>query len=145
LAKCAFIKPGGDRCGARAMKGYETCYGHRPDLAEERKRNASRGGKRGGRGRSSRVRSSRGEITEIKDLLKDLTERVLAGDLLPGPAIVVNQLQNTRLRAVEQARKNRETEDLEARIEALERGQGAQAKPAGSVWRGAHSGNRKGG
>ena len=51
MAKCAFIKPGGDRCGARAMKGYETCYGHRPDLAEERKRNASRGGKRGGRER----------------------------------------------------------------------------------------------
>ncbi len=137
LAKCAFIKPGGDRCGARAMKGYETCYGHRPDLAEERKRNASKGGKRGGRGRGP------GEITEIKDLLKDLTERVLAGDLLPGPAIVVNQLQNTRLRAVEQARKNRETEDLEARIEALERGQGVQE--AGSAWRGAHSSNRKGG
>ncbi len=134
MAKCAFIKPGGDRCGARAMKGYETCYGHRPDLAEERKRNASKGGKRGGRGRGP------GEITEIKDLLKDLTERVLAGDLLPGPAIVVNQLQNTRLRAVEQARKIRETEDLEGRIEALER-----AQEAGSVWRGAHSSNRKGG
>ncbi len=122
------------------MKGYETCYGHRPDLAEERKRNASRGGKRGGRGRG------RGEITEIKDLLKDLTERVLVGDLLPGPAIVVNQLQNTRLRAVEQARKVKETESLEERIEELERGQAnAGRKPAGSVWRGAHSSNRKGG
>jgi hypothetical protein len=34
---------------------------------------------------------------------------------------VANQLINTRLRAIEQERKNRETEDLEARIEALER------------------------
>ncbi len=134
MAKCAFIKPGGDRCGARAMKGYETCYGHRPDLAEERKRNASKGGKRGGRGRGS------GEITEIKDLLKGLTGRVLVGALLPGPAAVANQLTNTRLRAIEQERKVKETEDLEARIEALERGQ-----EAGSVWRGAHSSNRKGG
>jgi hypothetical protein len=50
---------------------------------------------------------------------------VLAGDLLPGPAAVANQLINTRLRAIEQERKNKETEDLEARIDALERQQGA--------------------
>ncbi len=136
MAKCAFIKPGGDRCGARAMKGYETCYGHRPDLAEERKRNASRGGKRGGRGRG------RVEITEIKDLLKDLTDRVIGIEMGSGVAAVANQLINTRLRAVELERKIRETESLEERIERLERG---QAKPADSVWRGAHSSNRKGG
>jgi hypothetical protein len=48
LAKCAFIKPGGDRCGSIAMKGYDTCYGHRPDLADERRRNASKGVERAG-------------------------------------------------------------------------------------------------
>ena len=57
----------------------------------------------------------------MKALCGDLTTRVLAGELLPGPAAVANQLLNTRLRAIEQERKNRETEDLEARIEALER------------------------
>ncbi len=134
MAKCAFIKPGGDRCGTRAMKGYETCYGHRPDLAEERKRNASKGGKRGGRGRGS------GEITEIKDLLKDLTARVLAEkddkDVEPlptGSAAVANQLINTRLRTLEQERKNRETEDLEARIEALE--QASEGQRGARSWR----------
>jgi hypothetical protein len=50
-----------------------------------------------------------------------------------GPAAVANQLINTRLRAIEQERKNRETEDLEARIEALERTQGK----GGPKWRGA--------
>jgi hypothetical protein len=45
------------------MKGYPTCYGHRPDLAEERRRNASKGGKRGGRGRSQT------ELTDIKTRL----------------------------------------------------------------------------
>jgi len=45
---------------------------------------------------------------------------VLAGDLETGRAAVANQLINTRLRAIEQERKNKETEDLEARIEALE-------------------------
>jgi methylphosphotriester-DNA--protein-cysteine methyltransferase len=46
-----------------------------------------------------------------------------AEPLEPGPAAVANQLINTRLRAIEQERKPRETEDLEARIEALERSQ----------------------
>ena len=96
------------------MKGYDTCYGHRPDLADERRRNASKGGKRGGRGRGS------GELTEIKDLLKDLTDRVLRVELGSGVAAVANQLINTRLRAVELERKIRETEELEARIEELD-------------------------
>ena len=79
-------------------------------------------------------RRGRGEITEIKDLLKDLTDRVIGIEMGSGVAAVANQLINTRLRAVELERKIRETEDLEERIEELERG---QAKPAG-VWRGAH-------
>jgi hypothetical protein len=66
-------------------------------------------------------------------LLEDLTERVLSGELPTGPAAVANQLVNTRLRAIEQERKNKETEELEARIEALER---AREKGAGK-WRGA--------
>jgi hypothetical protein len=46
---------------------------------------------------------------------------VLAGDLETGRAAVANQLVNTRLRAIEAERKIKETEELEARIEALER------------------------
>jgi len=135
VARCQGIKRDGGRCTLSVPPGVQWCFNHDPALADERRRNASRAGK-SGRGRGP------GEITEIKDLLKDLTERVLVGDLLPGPAAVANQLTNTRLRAIEQERRLREAEDLEARIEALER---SQAKPAGSVWRGAHSSNRKGG
>lgn len=118
MARCAFIKPGGGRCGATAMRGYEHCYGHRPDLAEERRRHASRGGRSGGRGRGS------GELAGIKTLLSELTDRVLGGDgvepLETGRAAVANQLVNTRLRALELERKIKETEELEARIEELE-------------------------
>jgi hypothetical protein len=99
--------------------GY--CYAHHPDYTHERRRHGSKGGKRGGRGRPQ------AELHAIKDLLADLTARVLkeegAEPLEPGPAAVANQLINTRLRALEQERKNKETEDLEARIEALERNQ----------------------
>jgi hypothetical protein len=73
------------------------------------------------------------ELSSIKALLEDLTERVLSGDLQTGPATVANQLINTRLRALEQERKNKETEELEGRIEALER-----ARERGADrWRGA--------
>jgi hypothetical protein len=84
---------------------------HAPENAEKRRRMASR---------AAKSKPNR-ELREVKALCQDLTERVLAGELLPGPAAVANQLINTRLRAIEQERKNKETEDLEARIEALER------------------------
>jgi hypothetical protein len=60
------------------------------------------------------------ELSSLKALLEDLTERVLAGDLETGRAAVANQLVNTRLRAIEQERKIRETEELAERLEALE-------------------------
>jgi hypothetical protein len=70
--------------------------------------------------RAARSKPNR-ELSSIKALLEDLTERVLAGDLETGRAAVANQLVNTRLRAVEQERKLRELEELAERLEALER------------------------
>jgi hypothetical protein len=109
------------------MRNSAYCIGHDPEQAEARRRRASKGGKRGGRGRPQR------ETEGIKALLEDLTERVLSGDLETGRGAVANQLVNTRLRAIEQERRNKETEELESRIEALER---AQERGAGR-WRGA--------
>ncbi len=129
MARCAYIKPGGERCGAIAMKGYDTCYGHREDLAEERRRNASKGGRSGGRGRGS------AELTEIKTLLKDLTDKVLRVEMGSGVAAVANQLINTRLRAVELERKVKETDELEARIEELESTTSKAGQKGGQRWR----------
>src|SRR5215207_576049 len=118
MSRCAGIRADGVRCKAEAMPEAQWCWNHHPDYEQARRRRASKGGKRGGRGRPQH------ETEAIKALLEDLTERVLSGDLETGPAAVANQLINTRLRTIEQERKNRETEDLEARIEALERAQG---------------------
>ena len=116
MAKCAGITAAGSRCKAEAMPEAEWCWNHHPDYEHARRRRASKGGKRGGRGRPQR------ETEGIKALLEDLTERVLSGDLDTGRASVANQLVNSRLRTIEQERKNKETQELEARIEALERG-----------------------
>ena len=51
----------------------------------------------------------------------DLTKDVLAGEIETGRAAVANQLINTRLRAIEVERKIREAEELEERLEVLER------------------------
>ncbi len=110
MARCGFIKASGERCKGTATGPHGLCWAHAPENAERRRRMASK---------AARAKPNR-ELRDVKALCEELTERVLAGDLLPGPAAVANQLINTRLRAIEQERKNKETEDLEARIEALE-------------------------
>ncbi len=86
------------------------CYAHDPDRSQERKRNASRGGKSKGQG----------ELGELKKLIKDLASRVLDGTADRGRAAVANQLYNTLIRAIEQERKIRELGELAERLEALE-------------------------
>jgi len=110
---CAGTKRDGSQCTASVEPPQRYCWWHDPDNAEERQRAASKAGK---------SRPSR-ELLAIKTQLQDLTERVLAGGLETGRAAVANQLINTRLRAIEQERKNKESDELEARIEALKRTQ----------------------
>jgi hypothetical protein len=123
MAVCAGTKRDGSRCTATVEPPQAYCWWHDPANADERRRAASKAGK---------SRPNR-ELVGVKAQLQDLTRDVLAGDLETGRAAVANQLINTRLRAIEQERKNRETEDLEARIEALELTQ----EKGGPKWRGA--------
>jgi hypothetical protein len=118
LSVCAAIKPDGARCKARAMKGSQWCFNHHPDYSQERQRNASKGGKRGGRGRPAG--SGVEGLQDIKDLLKSLTDDVLSGDVERATAIAANQLLNTSLRALEFECKWKEIEEIEARLEAVE-------------------------
>jgi hypothetical protein len=59
----------------------------------------------------------------VKTQLQEMANGVLTGEIDRAAASVAGQLLNIKLRAIEQERKLRETEDLEARIEALERAQ----------------------
>lgn len=91
--------------------GQSHCYAHDPDRSDERRRNASRGG---------RSKSSGGELPDLKKQLKDLAADVLNAKVERGSAAVVNQILNTLIRAIEQERKQRELEELAGRLEALE-------------------------
>jgi hypothetical protein len=107
---CTATKRDGSPCTLPAQGQQGLCWAHDPKNAERRRRGASRGGRA----------KARAELPQLKTLLTDLTERVLAGELDTGRASVANQLINTRLRAIEVERKIREAEEIEERLTALE-------------------------
>jgi hypothetical protein len=110
MARCAGIKRDGGRCAVVVGPGKAHCYQHDPDRSEERKRNASRGGKsKGG-----------GELAALKKQARDLAAGVLEGNVETSKAAVANQIYNTLIRAIEQERKNLETGELAERLEAME-------------------------
>src|SRR5215210_663442 len=111
MAQCAGIKRNGGRCTVVVGPGHTHCYAHDPDRSQERRRNASRGGKSKGNG----------ELAHLKKQVKDLASDVLCGKVEKGRAAVANQLYNTLIRAIEQERRVKEAEELEERLEAIER------------------------
>jgi len=94
---------------------HSYCYSHDPKRSEERHKAASK---------AARSKPNR-EISEIKERLRGLAEDVLAGRVEKGDGAVVSQIYNVLLRAIEQERKLRETEELEERLSEIEAKLGA--------------------
>jgi hypothetical protein len=118
---CTATKRNGGLCTLPAVGQDGLCWAHDPKNAEKRRRGQSRGG----RGKPTT------EIRTLKGELEDLAKDVLDGSVDRGDGAVVNQILNTRLRAIELERKIKETEELEERIEALER---TQDQKGGKRW-----------
>jgi hypothetical protein len=110
MPQCAGIKRDGGRCAVVVGPGQSHCYQHDPARAEDRRRNASKGGRSKGNQRLAKLDK------QLEDLAADTLERKVER----GVAAVVNQIINSRLRAVEIARKIREQEELAERLEAIE-------------------------
>ena len=115
MSVCSGIRADGRRCQAQAMRNSEWCINHHPDRGEARRRRASKGGKRGGRGRPI------AELGALRDENADIRRRLLEGELLPNVAAVAVQSINTDIRAVGATLKAREQEELAQRVEELER------------------------
>jgi hypothetical protein len=113
MSVCSGIRADGGRCQAQAMRNSEWCINHHPDQAELRRR-ASKGGKRGGRGRPI------AELGTLREENADIRRRLLEGELLPNVAAVAVQSINTDIRAVGAAMKAKEQEELVERLEGLE-------------------------
>jgi hypothetical protein len=114
MSVCSGIKADGGRCKAQAIRGSAYCVGHDPEQAEARRRRASRGGRRGGRGRPV------AELGALRDENADIRCRLLEGELPPNVAAVAVQSINTDIRAVGATLKAREQEEIVERLSELE-------------------------
>jgi septal ring factor EnvC (AmiA/AmiB activator) len=110
MPRCAGSKEDGSPCERIVGASQTHCYSHDPKRAEERRRHASRGGRS----------KANAEVAELKAQLRKLAADVLSGEVERGAGAVVNQIINTQARLLELERKIKETEELEARLEALE-------------------------
>ncbi len=99
MTTCARIKANGERCKLVAAGSSEWCYQHRPDLATERRSNASKGGRSGGRGRPQT------ETSALKKEIRSVIGGVLSGKIPQGQGAVALQGYNSLLRAQEQERR----------------------------------------
>ena len=68
MAQCAGIKRDGGRCTVVVGPVQTHCYQHDPERSQERRRNASRGGKSKGNG----------ELAYLKKQVKDLASQRIA-------------------------------------------------------------------
>ncbi len=131
MARCSAITRAGTRCRRMAIEGYEWCSSHDPNHAEARKKAASKGGKTGGRGRSTPGHN----LAEIDRILKTMIYGVLTDNedkqVDRADAAVVVQACHCRLRLVEVERRIFETEELEQKLEELE---DALSRQGGSSW-----------
>jgi hypothetical protein len=113
MSRCAGITATGDRCKAEAMPEAQWCWNHHPDYEQARRRRASKGGKRGGRGRPGTS-----EIEQIKADIRATIDGVADGEIENGTTLFMGY--NVLIRAFEVGRKAREADELERRIAQME-------------------------
>ena len=114
MALCSGIRADGGRCKAQAIRDSDYCFNHHPDYEEARRRRASRGGRRGGRGRPV------SELARLQRRFEDLADKVLKGDVERARGAVAGQLLNGARACVRDGLSAREQEELVERLEALE-------------------------
>jgi hypothetical protein len=110
LRLCSATTKAGKPCQRPAQGHGDYCIGHDPTKAAERRRMASRGG----RGKTNP------EVRAVKKLMKDLTTKVLSGDIEPAILYAAVAAQNTLLKAIEVERRLEEA-DVRAEFEELKR------------------------
>ena len=120
--QCTAVKRNGEPCTLPANGPQGLCWAHDPANAEKRRRGASRGGK----GKAN------GDIRDLKRRISEVIDAVLEGSQDRGRAAVAIQGFNALKGVLELERRVKETDELEARIVALERA--ADAKKGVRPW-----------
>ena len=108
--RCAGNRRDGSPCTATVEPPQTYCWWHDPAHAEKRRRAASKAGRSKGNPK----------LAKLDKQLEDLAADALEGKVERGVAAVANQIINTRVWLKAAERNIKETEELEARLEALE-------------------------
>jgi predicted RNase H-like nuclease (RuvC/YqgF family) len=117
LSKCIGTRADGQPCAAQAIVDSSWCFNHHPDYEEVRRRRASRGGKRGGRGRPSPATAELARLQQrFEELSEDLVEEPYNADTYP----VMGRLLNYARQCIVKSLQDRQVEELAQRIEVLE-------------------------
>jgi len=113
MARCQRIKGDGTRCKLAAIGPNGLCYSHDPSKQEERRQQARRGGKAGGRGRPSV------ELKELKSRFEELAEKAMKKNAQRGNiAVAVQALAQARM-CVRDGLLAREHESLAQEVEEM--------------------------
>src|SRR5919206_1061621 len=113
---CAGLKGDGTRCTVVVHGAQTHCYHHDAANADKRRAVARKGGK----SRTPRM------VRALHDLLEDVTQRVIDGELKPYLGMSVSQLVNTRIALLKFEQDLHEQQVLEERLERLEELAGQQ-------------------
>ena len=126
MALCSGERADGRPCKAQAIADSQWCFNHHPEYELARRRRASKGGKRGGRGRTH---PGTADLARLQRHFESLADKVLADTVDRAEAAVAIQAWNGARSCVVASVRVRELEELEARLSALE--QGSKGREAG--------------
>jgi hypothetical protein len=126
--RCRYKTKQGTQCSRMAIKGFSGCFHHEPSYELVRRNNAQKGGRLGGRGRSSKpVSTTPGadDLVRLQGQFERLADDVLTGKVDKSRAAVACQaLVGARACAMGHA-KLKEQYEFEQRLSVLEQGWGA--------------------
>jgi hypothetical protein len=111
------------------MKGSQWCFNHSPDYSEERRRNASKGGRAGGKAQPG----TGDEVSWLRQTLKDVVDGVLTENMNRSRAAVAVQALNALQSLLETEHRIKEAQEFEERIAVLEE-RLAEQQPGPGYW-----------
>jgi hypothetical protein len=116
MSRCAGTRADGERCAAQAITDSLWCFNHDPALEEARRRRASRGGKRGGRGRPSPATA---ELARLQGRLEELAEGLVEKPGYADTYAVMGRLLNYARQCIATSLQARQVEELAREVEEL--------------------------
>ena len=121
MSDCKFIKPDGEQCRAKAMKGSDYCFTHNPDTQTEKHLAVVKGGLNSKRVKLDLEPLSIKTPQEVSMLLEDTINKVRSGEIPPNIANTIGYLAGHALKSLEMTDLKDKVTELEAVIIARQK------------------------